>query len=246
MSRWMIGVLSPAAVAFGQVVPVPAFTGDRSEGFTDEVNWNVCTFCEVMEFFESSPGGTDPICTARAPQGGSHLHATASWGYYCTMFPAGTANLFASTGGGGVRFEFTPGFFARRFGGFFGTNSNVGGATAFFYDSAGTLIGSEAMPFAADCKWNWFGWSFTPSAAAIEIVGSFTDGSYVMMDNLEWSQGSACYADCEDDGDLDIFDYLCFQGLFAELNPYADCERDGDWDTFDFLCFQGEYANGCD
>ncbi len=55
-----------------------------------------------------------------------------------------------------------------------------------------------------------------------------------------------CYADCEGDGDLDIFDFLCFQGEFANQDPYADCEDDGDWDLFDFLCFQGKYANGCD
>ena len=57
---------------------------------------------------------------------------------------------------------------------------------------------------------------------------------------------SICYADCEGDGDLDVFDFLCFQGAFANQDPYADCEQDGDWDVFDFLCFQGLFANGCD
>ncbi len=55
-----------------------------------------------------------------------------------------------------------------------------------------------------------------------------------------------CYADCEEDGDLDVFDYLCFLGLYANQDPYADCEGDGDWDVFDFLCYQGKYSNGCD
>ncbi len=54
-----------------------------------------------------------------------------------------------------------------------------------------------------------------------------------------------CYADCELDGDLDIFDFLCFQGKFADGDPYADCEKDGDHDIFDFLCFQGLYSSGC-
>ena len=58
--------------------------------------------------------------------------------------------------------------------------------------------------------------------------------------------GKGCYADCEGDGDLDVFDFLCFQGAYAQQDPYADCEEDGDWDVFDFLCFQGAYANGCD
>ena len=54
-----------------------------------------------------------------------------------------------------------------------------------------------------------------------------------------------CKPDCEGDGDLDIFDFLCFQGKFAALDPYADFEGDGDWDVFDFLAFQGSFANGC-
>lgn len=53
------------------------------------------------------------------------------------------------------------------------------------------------------------------------------------------------YADCEDDGDLDIFDFLCFQSAWAAQNPYADCEDDADWDVFDFLCFQDLFTRRC-
>ena len=53
---------------------------------------------------------------------------------------------------------------------------------------------------------------------------------------------STCYADCEEDGDKDVFDFLCFQSRFAAQDPYADCEHDGDWDVFDFLCFQSAFA----
>ena len=63
---------------------------------------------------------------------------------------------------------------------------------------------------------------------------------------VAWRGCPSCYADCEEDGDLDVFDYLCFLGLFANQDPYADCEGDGDWDIFDFLCYQGKYSNGCD
>ncbi len=54
-----------------------------------------------------------------------------------------------------------------------------------------------------------------------------------------------CAADCEGDGDLDVFDFLCFQNLFAIEDPYADWEGDGDWDVFDFLAYQNAYATGC-
>jgi len=54
-----------------------------------------------------------------------------------------------------------------------------------------------------------------------------------------------CYADCDESGDLDFFDFLCFQNAFAAGEPYADCDQSGDLDFFDFLCFQNEFAAGC-
>lgn len=61
----------------------------------------------------------------------------------------------------------------------------------------------------------------------------------------EWDWNKLCYADCEQDCDLDPFDFLCFQQAFVSQDPYADCEHDGDWDIFDYLCFQGRFADGC-
>jgi len=54
-----------------------------------------------------------------------------------------------------------------------------------------------------------------------------------------------CYADCDESGDLDFFDFLCFQNAFAAGEPYADCDESGDLDFFDFLCFQNAFAAGC-
>ena len=54
-----------------------------------------------------------------------------------------------------------------------------------------------------------------------------------------------CYADCDGDGILDLFDFLCFQNAFATANPYADCDGNGVLDIFDFLCFQNEFGAGC-
>lgn len=56
---------------------------------------------------------------------------------------------------------------------------------------------------------------------------------------------SVCPADCEGDGDLDLFDYLCFQGRFADGDPYADFQGDGDFDIFDFMAFQNSFIGGC-
>jgi hypothetical protein len=54
-----------------------------------------------------------------------------------------------------------------------------------------------------------------------------------------------CYADCDGSGGLDLFDFLCFQNLFATGDLYADCDESGALDLFDFLCFQNLFAAGC-
>ncbi|MCH7793206.1 MAG: hypothetical protein IID31_13120 [Planctomycetes bacterium] len=56
----------------------------------------------------------------------------------------------------------------------------------------------------------------------------------------------ACYADCDANGVLDIFDFLCFQNSFVLGEPYAcDCDPDPACDIFDFLCFQNAFVAGC-
>jgi hypothetical protein len=54
-----------------------------------------------------------------------------------------------------------------------------------------------------------------------------------------------CYADCDGNETLDVFDFLCFQDLFATNNPEADCDGNEQLDIFDFLCFQDLFAKGC-
>ena len=61
-----------------------------------------------------------------------------------------------------------------------------------------------------------------------------------------YSIGSTCYADCDQSGVLDIFDFLCFQNSFVLGEPYAcDCDPDPACDIFDFLCFQNAFVAGC-
>ena len=56
---------------------------------------------------------------------------------------------------------------------------------------------------------------------------------------------TSCFADCDGDGALTFFDFLCFQDAFASGSPAADCDGDGDLSFFDFLCFQNAFAAGC-
>jgi len=56
---------------------------------------------------------------------------------------------------------------------------------------------------------------------------------------------STCYPDCDRSQSLDIFDFLCFQDAFVQMDPYADCTGEGTFDIFDFLCFQDAFVTGC-
>lgn len=59
-------------------------------------------------------------------------------------------------------------------------------------------------------------------------------------------ESTACVADCDGDGTLSLFDFLCFQSAFARGESAADCDGDGSLTLFDFLCFQSAFARGCE
>ncbi|MCA9278513.1 MAG: S8 family serine peptidase [Phycisphaeraceae bacterium] len=56
---------------------------------------------------------------------------------------------------------------------------------------------------------------------------------------------SACYADCDGSGALNVFDYICFGNAYAANDPYADCDGSGSLNVFDYICFGNAYAAGC-
>ena len=58
--------------------------------------------------------------------------------------------------------------------------------------------------------------------------------------------GDECRADCDGDGDLTLFDFLCFQNLFDAGDLAADFDGDGSLTLFDFLAFQNEFDAGCE
>ncbi|MEQ9664311.1 MAG: FG-GAP repeat protein [Phycisphaerales bacterium] len=63
--------------------------------------------------------------------------------------------------------------------------------------------------------------------------------------NVYAAELSGCPVDCDASGGLDIFDFLCFQKLFAAGDPAADFDDDGDLTIFDFLAFQTAFEDGC-
>ncbi|MCA9278624.1 MAG: hypothetical protein R3B58_03340 [Phycisphaerales bacterium] len=57
-----------------------------------------------------------------------------------------------------------------------------------------------------------------------------------------------CYADCDANGMLNIFDYICFGNAFASSAPendFADCDLNGQLNIFDYICFGNLYQAGC-
>ncbi|MFG0286276.1 MAG: GC-type dockerin domain-anchored protein [Phycisphaerales bacterium JB039] len=91
---------------------------------------------------------------------------------------------------------------------------------------------------------------FGNNSAAIDAdgsvwVGSGRDTAVGLGSIYKFAVDSGCYADCDGSGELDFFDFLCFQNAFATGDPYADCDGTGVLDFFDFLCFQNEFAAGC-
>ena len=83
-----------------------------------------------------------------------------------------------------------------------------------------------------------------PATPDTGVAGGPGGGVVVDMGAYEL-QADGCYADCDDSGLLDFFDFLCFQNEFAAATPYADCDGSGSHDFFDFLCFQDAFAAGC-
>ncbi|MFG0286271.1 MAG: hypothetical protein ACF8R7_17805 [Phycisphaerales bacterium JB039] len=91
----------------------------------------------------------------------------------------------------------------------------------------------------------FFGLTYDVKAG--EIVDPFTGQVQVREEQFDVliEPDAACYADCDASGDLDVFDFLCFQNAFAAGEAYADCDASGDLDIFDFLCFQNAMTTGC-
>ncbi|MCA9279973.1 MAG: hypothetical protein H6815_12790 [Phycisphaeraceae bacterium] len=56
---------------------------------------------------------------------------------------------------------------------------------------------------------------------------------------------TACYADCDESGALDILDYICFGNAYAANDPYADCDSNSTLNILDYICFGNAYAVGC-
>jgi hypothetical protein len=77
-------------------------------------------------------------------------------------------------------------------------------------------------------------------------IGPFTEpGANNGFTYFLFPEQAGCYADCDGNETLDVFDFLCFQDAFVQGDPYADCDGNSVLDVFDFLCFQDAFVVGC-
>jgi len=109
----------------------------------------------------------------------------------------------------------------------------------------GTLDGGPYSPYLGD--------SDEPMAGeALQLVlGSWRparnrteDGVQVALP-YEVYGSTACAADCDGDGVLTVFDFLCFQNAFSAGETTADCDGDGVLTASDYACFQALFMGGC-
>ncbi len=75
--------------------------------------------------------------------------------------------------------------------------------------------------------------------------GGYWSGTKAGDQAYEGYLRSTCEADCDEDADLTISDFICFQTRFAVGDTRADCDGDGGLTIDDFLCYQTLFAIGC-
>ncbi len=172
---WMIGgvigmsVIACASAGAG-IVPVGVFAGEHRESFEGPSGY---MSGDVSVF--------DGLGTMRAQGGGTIL--TGSWSFYSVVRPEDGRQLMGSPGTPVIYSFLTPG---RSFGGYFATNSNAGGATAYFYGLDHLLIGSQSITVPTGGSWTWNGWNSDVPFGEVKIVGNYAGGGFVMQDNMQF------------------------------------------------------------
>jgi len=88
---------------------------------------------------------------------------------------------------------------------------------------------------------------FVSSTLPIERVNWLASGGAAIntgIDNVATDYG-VCFADCNNDGVLNILDFVCFQAAFVANSPAADCDDSGALNVLDFTCYQAAFEAGC-
>jgi len=166
-------VLASAAPAHAQITSTGPFTG-ASEGFESHP-YQYIEPCVLPRVF----GDRADLCSP----GTSTCYVSAGWSFECDLQPASGSAIFGNSNGTTeLRFD-DP---VRRFGGWFACISNVPDGFARFYDGQDVLLAQVPYDAPAGCGWTWNGWtSESEPIVRIEIVSNWSNGGFVMLDDLQ-------------------------------------------------------------
>ena len=114
------------------------------------------------------------------------------------------------------------------------------------WSMGGSLDGGPYSPYLGSDRQPVVGEAMQRFLGAWRPARTSTDGGTQVTLPFEVYGSTACAADCDGDGALTIFDFLCFQNAFAGGDMAADCDGDGSITAADFACFQASFLDGCD
>lgn len=102
-------------------------------------------------------------------------------------------------------------------------------------------VGQEFGVGAAHTSWTDRVWALDAGAQSglHEGEGLITRFDFVAPE-------APCVADCDENGSLNILDFVCFQFTFSQGDLKADCNGDGQLNIIDFVCFQQAFQSGCE
>jgi hypothetical protein len=105
----------------------------------------------------------------------------------------------------------------------------------------------DGVPLSTDLIWSDNGFAAGPGITSIAALDLWSEGATPFYyDNVSLRPaGNACYPDCDGDGELSFFDFLCYTNAFNSGDMYADCDGDGELSFFDFLCYTNGFNAGC-
>lgn len=92
----------------------------------------------------------------------------------------------------------------------------------------------------------YVGFRFENSRSPFELPNALEGGHYANDPPLEYTAGNPCRPDCNEDGELNTQDFLCFLNLFSSGDPGADYNEDGVVNTLDFLAYLNDFNAGCE
>jgi len=221
--------------------PCPVVEGDFDADETDDYESYPGARSAITAVF----GGAVPIID------GSVFHASVDEGNWSDFRAPGGPIQPTSGTKFGVQFGF--GDFSYDF-------SGIGGILGFKGNASAAGVGDDVVSF-FDMDDNLL-CSFTVSGGFGPGDGTMVPFSYVSdtpigrvnvngrestFDDIGFTVGEpVCVADCDGDGALTLFDFLCFQNLFDAGDLAADLDGDGILTLFDFLTFQNLFDAGCD